>query len=120
MSTTWNELHAAVQLLIGPGPQRERLAAAFTNHLQWLRPKDFPSEVRDRFVQLINVLYVNRIHESAGKDVGPIAASDGADMNAMSQTILELYDAVTRYEPIPVKENPPADQGPAKPGDEQA
>jgi hypothetical protein len=110
MSTAWNELHAAVQLLMGTGPQQERLAAAFTNHLLALRPKDLPSEIRGRFVHLINVLYVHRIHEPVSKAVDPLEATTGADVGAMIQTILDLYDAVTRYEPIPAMEKPAADR----------
>jgi hypothetical protein len=94
MSIAWKELHAAVQILLGPGTQRERLASAFTTHLMWLRPHDLPVEWRDRFIYLINVLYINQLHEPWRRKDHVLDFPNREAYVAMAYTVFELYDAV--------------------------
>jgi hypothetical protein len=94
MSIAWKELHAAVHILLGPGTQQERLAMAFTAHLIWLRPTDLPVEWRNSFIYLINVLYINQLHEPWRKKGHVCEFPNQEAYVAMAYTVFELYDAV--------------------------
>jgi hypothetical protein len=94
MSIAWKELHAAVQILLGPGTQQQRLASAFTMHLMWLRPHDLPVERRDSFICLINLLYINQLHEPWRRKENVFNFPNREAYMAMAYTVFELYDAV--------------------------
>lgn len=52
MSAHWDEFQAALQVLVGAGPVKQRLVDAYRHHLATLREQDLPDAIRDRFVAL--------------------------------------------------------------------
>lgn len=102
MSIAWEQLRQAVHALAAVGPQRERLARAFVDHLTPLRPKDVPAEIRDEFVALIAALPACRSERDAAAVHSRLAALDDAGVRTMTVSIIAMYDAVARYEPIPM------------------
>lgn len=52
MNNAWEALFAATLTLASAGPIKQRLAAAFTEHLSRLERRDFPGELREDFEQL--------------------------------------------------------------------
>ena len=52
MSAHWEEFRAALQVLVGTGPVKQRLVDAYRHHLAALREQDLPDAVRDKFVAL--------------------------------------------------------------------
>lgn len=96
LSMARNELCAAVQLLLGPGTQRERLSLAFTRHLLWLRPYDFPPEWQNHFTYLINLLHINQLHGPVKRKNCLFDRLDQATYLDLALGIFELYDAVSR------------------------
>jgi hypothetical protein len=102
MSIAWEQLRRAVHTLAEAGPQRERLTRAFVDHLTPLRPKDVPAEIRDDFVALIAALPACRSGRDATAVHSRLAALDDATVRTMTVSIIAMYDAVARYEPIPM------------------
>ena len=52
MAAHWDDFHAAMQVLVGTGPVKQRLIDAYRHHLATLREQELPDAVRDRFVAL--------------------------------------------------------------------
>lgn len=100
-------MRAAVHILRREGTPRERLAQAYTRYLLGLNPKEMPTEIRPDFVKLIQWAK----HQ---KDGGRHTASDlfnfakDAEVSIMVGLVIDMYDAVTRYEPILSPPTPPA------------
>lgn len=52
MAAHWDDFHAAMQVLVGAGPVKQRLVDAYRHHLGLLREQEMPDAIRDRFVAL--------------------------------------------------------------------
>ena len=100
MSHAWKKLRSAVGKLVKEGSQRERLAAAMID-LATLKAKDLPIEIRQEFVAAMDYVCHSPNQEQGTNMEFIIAALKDADVNIMVQSILGMYDAVTRYQPIP-------------------
>lgn len=100
MSHAWKKLRSAVGKLVKPGSQRERLAAAMTD-LATLRARDLPIEIRQEFIAAMDYVCHDRIQEHDATIVHMIDSMKDAEVNVMVQSILNMYDAVTRYQPVP-------------------
>ncbi|WP_019139878.1 hypothetical protein [Noviherbaspirillum massiliense] len=100
MSYAWSKLRLAVRCLADAGSPRERLALAIAEHLVCLRPKDLPSAWRAEFASVINRLCLRRVVEQDASVQRMVEVLDDAEVGAMIASILRLYDAVTRYQPM--------------------
>jgi len=107
MSYAWNKLRLAVHCLAEGGSQRERLAAAIGDHLVCLRPKDLPSTWRPEFTLVIDRLCLGPVRKKEVEVRRIVGALDDDEVDAMIRSILRLYDAVTRYQPIQITEEIP-------------
>lgn len=101
MSHAWEQLRQAVHVLAQTGSPRERLARAFADHLADLRQKDLPAEIRQDFTKLADTLYFYRTSPDAAAVNGRLESVDDAAIGRMITSILAMYDAVARYQPIP-------------------
>jgi hypothetical protein len=101
MSHAWKQLQLAVKTLAEAGSQRERLRRAAQNNLAKLRPRDLPAEIRSDFVALTEE--IGLCHALRGTDAmeSRIDALDDPAINLIIASIIGMYDAVARYEPIP-------------------
>lgn len=52
MAALWEEFQAAMHVLVGGGPVKQRLLEAYRNHLGALRDQDLPLALHDRFATL--------------------------------------------------------------------
>jgi hypothetical protein len=52
MAAHWEDFHAAMRVLVGTGPVKQRLVDAYRHHLALLRENDLPDAVRDGFGKL--------------------------------------------------------------------
>jgi hypothetical protein len=100
MSHAWKKLRSAVCKLVKAGPQRERLAAAMTE-LATLKAKDLPIEIRQEFIAAMDYVCDGQIQEHGASIALMIDSMKDVDVNIMAHSILNMYDAVTRYQPIP-------------------
>ena len=98
MSLAWNQLGLAVHELVGTGTQRQRLATSYDLHLSQLRKKDLPQEIRNEFSAMAMEIDDGK---RAGHDLPAIgAAMSDERINVLMNGIVNMYDAVTRYEPL--------------------
>lgn len=100
MSHAWETLRLAVHKLAQSGSRRERLAEAFTKYLHGLRPKDLPLEVRKDFAKLKEDIHINGGYKALDKVTDKFESIDDANVGLMIDSIIDIYDAVTRYQPI--------------------
>lgn len=101
MSHAWERLRLAMHTLAQTGMQRERLARVIVQHLTGLRQKDLPAEIRGDFAKLLDDRYVCRTPGDVAAVKSQLDALNDADIGGMIDTIIGMYDAVARYEPIP-------------------
>jgi hypothetical protein len=100
MSSAWYKLKCAVHILAGAEPPRERLLHCYTYHLADIRLKDLPPEIRGDFSLL--ALQLSRGPGQSAEDVKQaVEAISDEDVMAMIHSIIDMYDAVTRYQPLP-------------------
>ncbi len=57
MTDTWEFFHGAVQMLVGPGPVKQRLIEAYRQHLASLRDVEVPEPIARSFAALHDVLH---------------------------------------------------------------
>jgi hypothetical protein len=99
MSFAWKCLRAAVNSLTGPGSQRERLLHAYTN-ITVLKQKDLPANIQNEFVKVL-IKLVKPTEKMSHNDVrGAIEVLSDKDVARIIESFVEMYDAVTRYQPI--------------------
>jgi hypothetical protein len=116
MSLAWKSFHLAMYALTSAAPQRERLLRAYRLHLSRLNPKEMPSEVRDDFAALAaNITRCPAArHECSIKNT--IDAAQDHEIAAMINSIIKMYDAVTRYQPLLSKADRSEKPGMVAPG----
>lgn len=57
MAALWDDFHAAVRVLVGTGPIKQRLIDAYRNHLSVLREHDLPDSLQARFAALRSAMH---------------------------------------------------------------
>lgn len=100
MSYAWAQLRLAVHDLAQAGSQRERLAAAITEHMLCLRPKDFPAADQAIFASLVDRLCIGKKQEWPASIKQKVESLEEKEVRRMVKAILHLYDSVTRFQPI--------------------
>jgi hypothetical protein len=70
---------AAVRLLVGDGPVKQRLGLAYSRHLADLAPEDLPEGVRSVFVEL----------EAAMRKVPPLGKESGVKLSVQKMSFVE-------------------------------
>jgi hypothetical protein len=90
----------AMYALTSAAPQRERLQRAYKQYLSRLGAKDVPAEIRVEFAAL--VAHMERGHAKIGecKIKKNVEAAEDRDIVSMINSIIKMYDAVTRYQPL--------------------
>jgi hypothetical protein len=100
MSYAWESLSAAVRVLANSDTQRERLVHAYNAHLRRLTSRDIPAEIRAEFVRF--EIEIRRCSVKEGHLPKCIHANVlDSEVAAMVHSILRMYDAVARYQPLP-------------------
>jgi len=92
------QLSRALSTLVGPQPQRERVALALQYHISALKPEAVPPALRDKLKSLYDSL--TRL-EGGSAGQGAIAATVDAisdeEVDQAAQRILELYQSYRDY-----------------------
>jgi hypothetical protein len=60
MAALWEEFQAAMHVLVGSGPVKQRLLDAYRNHLAALREQELPVALQDRFASLKGAMHEAR------------------------------------------------------------
>jgi hypothetical protein len=100
MSYAWESFSQAMRALASNDTQRERLLRAYKMHLVQLTKKDIPAEIRDDFDRL--VIEIRRCSVKDKGDLKGIAEHVGDhEVACMIDSVIRMYDAVARYQPLP-------------------
>ncbi len=100
MSYAWESFSEAMRALASGDSQRERLLRAYKLHLMQLTVKDVPSEIRDDFDRL--AIAIRRCSAREAGSLKRIADNvDDKEVASMIDSIIRMYDAITRYQPLP-------------------
>jgi hypothetical protein len=104
MSYAWEKLRVAVRELTGADSQRQRLINAYTTSLVDLKCKDVPAEIRDDFNKLRDNMsrYQGTDNRFVVRNI--VYSIDDNEVVSMIDTILDMYDTVTRYQPLRYRE----------------
>lgn len=91
MTAHSDDFHAALQVLVGTGPVKQRLGDAYRRHLALLREQDLPDAVRELFTTLRTAM-----HEApaAGGMTAPEASArkmSEKDAAEHAAAILEMF-----------------------------
>ncbi|MDB5763036.1 MAG: hypothetical protein JWQ21_2031 [Herminiimonas sp.] len=100
MSQAWEKFHLSMYILVGAGTQRERLVKAYKSNLAHLSKKDMPSEIKDEFVKLSKNISSGMEQDGECKITKTVNSLDDKEVAAMINSIIRMYDALTRYQPI--------------------
>lgn len=60
MAAVWDDFHAAMQVLVGAGPVKQRLIDAYSRHLHQVREQDMPDSLAGRFATLHGAMHEAR------------------------------------------------------------
>jgi hypothetical protein len=105
MSKAWQLLQSAVQQLAKSGTQRDRLANAITENMLLLRLKDLPFEIRKDFSKLLNGINWEQVVDKRLTVRERLDSINDAEIDLMIDSILDMYDSVTRYQPLKINED---------------
>lgn len=106
MSLAWKKCSAAITLLAGAGTQRERLLSACVTELCGLKRKDFPNELHPIY-EVFLCHFGPFDSQMAGHDFEKMVETmTETDIQSAIDALLQLHDAVTRYQPTPTLKVP--------------
>ncbi|MES2535873.1 MAG: hypothetical protein V4632_08375 [Pseudomonadota bacterium] len=100
MASAWESFHFAMLELAGADSQRERLIKAYKSNLMRLAKKNVPVELRSEFTRLVQEIERRPAKYNECTVKNTVDAMDEKEVVAMINSIIRMYDAVTRYQPI--------------------
>lgn len=91
MAAVWDEFNAAVRVLIGTGPVKQRLIDAYRLHLAHLREQDVPEALHDRFIALKAAMHEGR--PTGGLTAAEVSVRKMSERDASEQAaaIFEMF-----------------------------
>jgi hypothetical protein len=88
----WEKLHLTVSsMATSEEPLETRLRHAFWNQLHRLRSEDLPLEIREDFTEVFEALTKRSEYAALTDD----------DARRLIESVISMYDRVTRYEDVP-------------------
>ena len=102
MSYAWRQLQSAIRTLAGTTDRRDRLVGAYGKLIK-LKPKDLPSEAAADHMRLLARISRFPVKNIAQEIRTEVDALNDAEVSAAIQTIMAMYDAVSAYQPRPVR-----------------
>ena len=104
MAAHWDDFHAAMQVLVGTGPVKQRLVDAYRRHLAALREHDLPDPVRDRFDSLRAAMHEAPATGGMTAPEASVRKMSEMDAAAHATAILEMFtvlSALNESESVP-------------------
>jgi hypothetical protein len=95
MPVIWDNFERAVQVLVGPGPLKQRLIDAYLGHLSLVKPVDIPEPASTAFTALIEALKCAR--PTGGLSCAEVAVRKMSELEAArhAQGIVECFVALS-------------------------
>jgi hypothetical protein len=95
MAAHWEDFHAAMHVLVGTGPVKQRLVDAYRRHLAALREHDLPDAVRDRFVALRAAMHEAPATGGMTAPEASVRKMSEKDAVAHATAILEMFTVLS-------------------------
>jgi hypothetical protein len=94
MPVIWENFERAVQVLVGPGPLKQRLIDAYLGHLSLMKPVDIPEPASTAFTALIEALKCAR--PTGGLSCAEVAVRKMSELEATrhAQAIVDCFVAL--------------------------
>lgn len=109
MSHLVKRFEAAVRILVGDGPVKQRLGQAYGRHLDDLQQMDLPDAVRDGYAQLHAAMHAQAPVGKQSCVRTTVQKMSFMEASAHAETIVELYAAMLRggerVEPLKIVHN---------------
>ncbi len=98
MSTAWEQLEGAALSLARSGPIKERLAAAYRNHLALVNADELPDALREEFRACHDAL--TRERPLRGEDAvrATVRKMSNQEADAVACSVVRLFAAIAREE----------------------
>jgi hypothetical protein len=96
MTTTWEKLEGAALSLVRSGPIKDRLAAAYRNHLAFVRVEDLPEALREDFRACHDAL--TRERPLPGEDAvrATVRKMSSTEADQLACLVVRLFAAIVR------------------------
>jgi hypothetical protein len=96
----WEKLYSAVNCLIGPADQRERLAGALLAlHVLAIKPyQHLPKDIQAEFAEFWKEMNSVEAEGDEGTIRATVNSLDAAGLRRATEKILHFYDTVCRYQ----------------------
>lgn len=99
MMTNRDRFRAAVGLLVGPGPLKQRLGDAYLNHLSEVCADELPRDLRAAYAAVASAMQSGRRTGSLSAVAASVLKMSEADAAGHAQAILSIFVALD--EPVP-------------------
>jgi len=96
MTTTWEKLEGAALALVRSGPIKDRLAAAYRNHLAFVSVEDLPEALREDFRACHDAL--TRERPLRGEDAvrATVRKMSSTEADQLACLVVRLFAAIVR------------------------
>jgi hypothetical protein len=108
MNSAWDHFEGAVQLLVRSGPIKDRLAAAYRDHLSDITEDDVPREVREEFRAIGSML--TRVRPLPGEDAvrATLRKMSPQEADGVALAVVRVFAALPRTSAPPLRHAPSA------------
>jgi hypothetical protein len=91
MAALWDEFHAAMQVLVGTGPVKQRLIDAYSRHLVHVRTQDLPDTLTGRFASLQAAMHEARPTCGLTSPEASVRKMSERDAGEQATAIFEMF-----------------------------
>ncbi len=91
MTENWEHLWRAAQVLVGPGPVKQRLCEAYMKHVQHVDARELPRELQPDYAALSDAVHCARAAGGLGTVEATIRKMSEADATRLAANMLRLY-----------------------------
>jgi hypothetical protein len=91
MAVLWDDFHAAMQILVGAGPVKQRLVDAYSRHLSHVHVQDLPDTLASRFASLQAAMHESRPTCGLTSPEASVRKMSERDAGAQATAIYEMF-----------------------------
>jgi hypothetical protein len=91
MIENWVHFRRAAQVLVGPGPVKQRLCQAFLTHLQQVDPRALPRELQADYAVLAGAMHCAQAAGGLGEVEASVRKMSDLDAGRLAEQVLGLY-----------------------------
>ncbi|NJD31952.1 MAG: hypothetical protein FIB04_08705 [Gammaproteobacteria bacterium] len=96
MTENWERFHRATQVLVGPGPVKQRLCDAYLTHLRAVDAEELPLELQPGFAALAEALTSAKAAGGLGAIEATVRKMSEQDAGRHAGSVLDMFVVLTR------------------------